>query len=232
MADLDKLQEIIGVRFKKLALLELALVHSSYINENPALAPVSNERLEYLGDAVLGFAFAECLYAKYPSASEGDLTRYRSQMVRGTTLADAAVRLGLGDYLFLGRGEESGGGRQKKANLAGAVEALIAAIYLDRGMVAAKEFIFRLLSVEIGELGDQSKVTDYKSRLQEIVQARNMPTPSYDTVEENGPGNERHFAAEVLVGKKVLGRGTGKSKKLAEVDAAREAMNNLGIAFT
>ena len=227
MADLALLQQKIGLHFDNLALLDLALVHSSYINENPGVAPASNERLEFLGDAVLGLVIAESLYQDFPGSPEGDLTRLRSALVRRETLAQIAGTIELGDYLYLGNGEEGGGGRNKPANLAGAFEALIAAIYLDRGLDAARNFITRLFGEEMYDLAQQALTTDYKSKLQEIIQAEKQITPIYEILEAIGPDHARQFTVEVRAEDQVLGRGTGKSKKAAEMEAARIALKNL-----
>lgn len=227
MNSLSKLQDSLGIHFKDTDLLQLALVHSSYVNENPELAPVSNERLEFLGDAVLGLVVAERLYHDLPNAEEGELTRLRSALVCRETLATIAARINLGQYLSLGIGEESGDGRNKPANLAGAFEALVAAIYLDQGIEIAREFILRLFGEEMYSQAHQGAGTNYKSRLQEILQARFQTTPVYQVIEAVGPDHAKQFTIEVKAGTKVLGRGTGKSKKAAEMEAARIALNNL-----
>jgi ribonuclease-3 len=224
LADLTALQRTLGISFNDLALLEQALVHSSYVNENPDLAPISNERLEFLGDAVLGLVVAEKLYQDFPRFSEGEMTRLRAALVRRDTLARVARAIGLGDYLYLGKGEEAGGGRRKPANLAGALEAAIAAICLDQGLTATKDFILRLLNPGLGKIVSQGLVVDYKSRLQELVQARGQQTPVYRVIEATGPDHDRRFTVEVKVGDAVLGRGSGKSRKAAETEAARMAL--------
>jgi ribonuclease III len=224
LPDLTLLQQTIGITFKTPALLELAMVHSSYINENPAEAPTSNERLEFLGDAVLGLIIAESLYQEYPDSPEGDLTRLRSSLVRRETLADVAHLINLGDYLFLGNGEESGGGRDKPANLAGAFESLIAAIYLDQGLDAARNFIKSFFGSEMHKQVQGGALADYKSKLQEIMQAERQITPEYQLISATGPDHDRQFTVEVRIGESVLGRGKGKSKKTAEMEAARSAL--------
>jgi ribonuclease III len=226
VVDLTRLQEKLGITFRTPALLELALVHSSYINENPAKAPASNERLEFLGDAVLGLVIAKSLYQKYPDSPEGDLTRFRSSLVRRETLADMARVIHLGDYLSMGNGEEAGGGRDKPANLAGAFEALIAAIYLDRGVKTAEDVLLSLFQIEISQQALQGAVTDYKSRLQEIMQAERQITPEYHIISATGPDHDRQFTVEVRIKDIVLGKGKGKSKKAAEMEAARIALEN------
>jgi ribonuclease III len=226
VVDLIGFQNKIGITFNTPALLELALVHSSYINENPAKAPASNERLEFLGDAVLGLVIAKSLYQKYPESPEGDLTRFRSSLVRRETLAYIAHSIQLGEYLYLGNGEEAGGGRDKPANLAGVFEALIAAIYLDRGLNIAEDFILKLFKPDIFKEALQGAVTDYKSRLQEIMQAERQITPEYQLINATGPDHDRQFTVEVRIREIVLGRGKGKSKKAAEMEAARIALEN------
>ena len=232
MADLSTLQEVLGVNFKNSSLLEQALVHDSYINENPELAPTSNERLEFLGDAVLGLIITARLYQDFPHSAEGELTRFRSLLVRRYTLARLATEINLGDYLHLGRGEEASGGRFKPANLASAFEALIAAIYLDRGLTSTRDITLRLFRYELEKLTNQVAGTDYKSQLQEFIQAQQQKTPSYHIIGATGPDHGPCFTAEVKVGDKLLGRGSGKSKKEAETEAARAALEKLKASFT
>jgi ribonuclease-3 len=227
MTHLKALQKTLKVRFRHPALLEQALVHSSYANENPTLAPASNERLEFLGDAVLGFVIAEELYKRFPQFSEGEMTRLRSALVQRDALAGTAKAIKLGDYLYLGRGEEASGGRLKLANLSGALEAIIAAIFLDRGLATARDFILRTTRQQLEEVPSRGVEADYKSRLQEIIQSRQQPMPSYKVVEATGPAHRRRFTVEVRVGKKALGRGSGKSKNAAETEAARTALEKL-----
>ena len=232
MADLAAFQKILGVSFKHPPLLEQALVHSSYINENPHLTPTSNERLEFLGDAVLGLVITERLYHNLPSFTEGEMTKLRADLVRQGTLARAARTIRLGDFLYLGRGEEASGGRHKPVNLAGGLEAVIAAIFLDQGSVAAKKFILKLLKEELEKAVTQGGEADYKSQLQEFIQAREQQTPAYYVVEAKGPDHDRRFTVEAKVGDTVLGRGTGKSKQAAEPEAARSALEQLPPNFT
>ncbi len=227
MAELAVLQEILGVSFKDLSRLEQALVHSSYINENPDFAPTSNERLEFLGDAILGSVVAEKLYQDLPSFTEGEMTKLRAALVRRDALARAARAISLGDYLYLGKGEEASGGRRKPVNLAGALEAVIAAIFLDQGSATAKNFILRLFNKELQKVVSQGAGVDYKSQLQELIQAREQQTPDYYVIEATGPDHDRRFTVEVRAGDTVLGRGSGKSKKEAETEAARSALETL-----
>ena len=231
MADLAALQQTLGISFNDPSLLEQALVHSSYVNENPSLA--SNERLEFLGDAVLGLVIAEKLYQDFPHFDEGEMTKLRAALVRGGTLARVARTIKLGDYLYLGKGEEASGGRRKPANLAGALEAMIAAIFLDQGLTTSNDFVLRLFNEELQRVGaSQEAGVDYKSQLQELIQAREQQKPTYQLVVAVGPDHDRRFTVEVRVGDTVLGKGSGKSKKAAETEAAHTALEQLPISFT
>ncbi len=232
MADLAELQQSLGVSFSDLSLLEQALVHSSYINENPSVTMTSNERLEFLGDVVLGLVVAEKLYWDFPRFSEGEMTRLRAALVCRETLARMARAIRLGDYLYLGKGEEASGGRRKPSNLAGALEAVIAAIFLDRGLTATKESILRLFDEEMERVVSRGVEVDYKSQLQELTQARQQPVPVYQLVEAVGPAHDRRFTVEVRIGDTVLGRGSGKSKKTAEAEAASSALQRFSTSFT
>jgi len=229
---LSALQEILGISFNDPSLLEQAMVHSSYINENPDFIPVPNERLEFLGDAVLGLVATEKLYLDYPHFDEGEMTRLRSALVSRVTLARIARNIGLGNYLYLGKGEEASGGRNKPTNLAGVLEAVIAAVFLDQGLAIAKDFIIRLLSEELEKVISQGVQTDYKSKLQEYVQSRQQQAPTYYVVEAEGPVHDRKFTVEVRVDNTVLGKGSSKSKKAAETEAARSALEGLSSNFT
>lgn len=232
LADLAALQEILGVSFDAPSLLEQAVIHSSYINENPGFATGSNERLEFLGDAILGLVVAEKLYQDFPDLSEGEMTRLRSVLVRRDTLARVAKATRLGDYLYLGKGEEASGGRHKSANLAGTLEAVIAAIFLDQGLAIARGFVLNLLNEELTRAIRRGAGADYKSQLQELIQSRQQLTPDYRLVEATGPDHDRSFTVEVRVGDTVLGMGSGRSKKLAETEAARSALKRLSASFT
>ncbi|MBA7656451.1 Ribonuclease 3 [subsurface metagenome] len=224
MANLAALQESLGVFFNDPSRLEQALVHSSYINENPNSAPASNERLEFLGDAVLGQVITEKLYHDLPDAAEGEMTKLRAALVSRDTLARVAGAIRLGDYLYLGKGEEASGGRNKTANLAGALEAVMAAISLDQSLATTKNSILRLFQPELEKVISQGAGVNYKSQLQELIQARGQPTPVYYVIEVKGPDHDRRFTVEVQVGDTVLGQGAGKNKKLAETEAARSAL--------
>ncbi len=208
-------------------LLEQAFVHPSYLNENPGFDGPDNERLEFLGDAVLNFIVAEKLYEEFPRLPEGVLTEIRASLVRRATLAELASHLGIGDCLLLGQGEEGNGGRSKPSNLANALEALIAALYLEQGLAEARRFILRELGPLLDEIKAGRTIPNYKALLQELVQKDKQQTPVYRLVEATGPDHDRQFTAEILVGGEALAKGTGKSKKAAESQAAREAWEKL-----
>jgi len=232
LADLAAWQEILGVSFNDPSLLEQALIHRSYINENPGFALASNERLEFLGDAVLGLAVAERLYQDFPHCTEGEMTKLRAALVCRDTLTRIARTIRLGDYLYLGKGEEASGGRHKSANLARAFEAVIGAIFLDQGSVTASDFILRLFTKELEKVASRGAGIDYKSRLQELIQARGEPAPVYHVIEAAGPDHDKRFTVEVRAGDIVLGKGSGKSKKAAETEAARSALERFSANFT
>jgi ribonuclease-3 len=227
LADLAALQESLGVPFNDLSRLRQALIHSSYVNENPSSALAANERLEFLGDAVLGLVITEKLYQELPAATEGEMTQFRAALVSQDTLARLAKVTGLGDYLYLGKGEETSGGREKPANLASALEAIIAAIFLDQNLATSKHFVLRLFQQELERVISQGGIVNYKTQLQELVQARGQPLPVYYLLEARGPDHEPQFTIEVRSGGTVLGQGVGKSKKLAETEAARSALEHL-----
>ncbi len=224
MADLAALQKALGVKFKNKSLLEQALVHDSYVNENPGIATTSNERLEFLGDAFLGLVVAEKLYREFPEAREGQMTQFRASLVRRESLARMAQGIGLGDHLYLGKGEEASGGRNKVPNLAGALEALLGALYLDRGLNKARDCTLRLLAPELERVTSTGVEVDFKSQLQEIIQARAQRPPTYVVVATAGPDHDRRFTVEVRLGHETLGRGAGRSKKAAELAAAQDAL--------
>lgn len=230
--DTAKLQDKLGVVFSNPSLLEQALVHSSYINENPDYTGGHNERLEFLGDAVLDCIIADKLYRDFPGLDEGEMTRLRAALVRRETLAGIARDIDLGAFLYMGKGEVASGGRNKAPNLAGAMEAVIAAVYLDLGWTVAGEVILNLYGDTLMKSAGQNSDLDYKSKLQEALQSRSQLTPSYRLVEETGPDHDKLFTVEVLAGDRVLSIGRGKSKKLAETEAARLALDQLGKGFT
>ena len=219
------LETAIGYRFRNITLLQNALTHSSYANERWHNSLLSNERLEFLGDSVLGMLVAEYLYRNFPDRPEGELTRMRADMVCETTLAAAANRIGLGDHLLLGHGEEQGGGRSRDSILADAVESVIAACFLDGGLDAALNFVrqFILVEVPVNKLHN----VDYKTQLQELVQQKKNQVLSYALVGESGPDHDKQFDVEVSLNGAIVGYGRGSSKKRAEQDAARAAIKKL-----
>jgi ribonuclease III len=227
VADQNELQKILGVPFQQQELLTQSLTHSSYANENPGTAPASNERLEFLGDAILGLIVAENLFLDFPTMAEGEMTRLRSILVKQETLARVAETIDLGEYLYLGKGEESSGGREKPANLARALEALIAAVYLDHGYEVTEQFVLEILDVELRRTLYQGTIIDYKSQLQETLQAKAQQTPVYVLIETSGPDHDKKFTVEVKLGNDVLATGIGRSKKKAETEAARIALEKL-----
>ncbi len=216
----------LGVKPLPEPLLVEALTHASYLNEADATA-TSNERLEFLGDALLGMVIANELFRRYPASGEGELTRMRADIVRGRTLAAAARRLRLGECIALGRGEESAGGRDRERNLAGALEAVIGAVYMAHGFRSGRTMIVRLLGPELKHLHREGSHIDAKSGLQHIVQARWHEPPEYVTVEEAPGGAGRRFTVEVRAAGTTLGRGEGSSKREAQQHAAKHAMATL-----
>jgi ribonuclease-3 len=226
LADLVALQESLGVSFNEPSQLRQALIHSSYLNENPGSAPTSNERLEFLGDAVLGVVITEKLYQELPEATEGEMTKLRAALVSRDTLARLARTAGLGNYLYLGKGEETSGGRDKPANLASTLEAVIAAAFLDQGPHTTRDLILRLFKQELKTVISQGDISNYKTQLQELLQARGQSLPFYHLLEAKGPEHEPQFTVEVHSGDTILGQGSGKSKKQAEARAARSALES------
>jgi len=227
MIDWNDCQKNLGISFHQKSLLEQAFVHSSYLNENPDFAWPSNERLEFLGDAILSFVVTEKLYKEFPKLAEGELTEIRASLVCRDTLAELASSLKLGDWLLLGRGEEASEGRAKASNLANTMEALIGALYLDQGLAKARRFILRQLKPELVKIKDGKTTPNYKALVQEFIQGQKRPTPVYRLVEAIGPDHSKQFTAEILVEGEALGRGIGKSKKTAESRAARAAWEKL-----
>jgi ribonuclease-3 len=225
--EFDALQKTIGYRFRDRGLLEHAMTHTSRANEDVTGGVVDNESLEFLGDAVLGFIIADTLFREFPDWDEGEKSKTKASMVSTFALGKQAERLHLGDHLLLGRGEEKTGGRRKQALLADTYEALIAAIYLDGGIDAARAFIKREFTSLIAEARKHGRAgaQDYKSGLQELVQARSQPLPEYRLVGTFGPDHEKRFEVEVLVGGESLARASGPSKKEAEQEAARLALS-------
>ena len=219
------LETAIGYQFKNITLLQNALTHSSYANEHWHNSLMSNERLEFMGDSILGMIVAEYLYCNFPDRPEGELTRMRADMVCEQALAAVAMRLELGKHMLLGHGEEQGGGRARASILADAVESVIAASFLDGGMAAAKAFVekYILCDVPVTRLHN----ADYKTTLQELVQQKKNQVLSYTMIGESGPDHDKRFTVAVSLNGAVIGQGTGSSKKRAEQDAARVAIEKL-----
>ena len=222
---ISDLEKAIGYRFKNISLLQNALAHSSYANERWHNSLMSNERLEFLGDSILGMTVADHLYRNFPDRPEGELTRMRADMVCEKTLAAVANQIGLGQHLLLGHGEERFGGRTRESILADAVESIIAACYLDGGFESAADFIrtFILCHVPVKRLQN----VDYKTKLQELVQRTKNQILTYTLVGESGPDHEKSFMVEVSLNGSAVGQGSGRSKKRAEQDAARVAIEKL-----
>jgi ribonuclease-3 len=224
----DQLETVLGLWFQERRLLEQALVHRSFVNEQGWSPSASYERMEYLGDAVLELTISDELYQRCPDMTEGELTKGRSALVRRETLAQVARKSNLGGYLSLGKGEESSGGRQRDSILAAAFEALVAAVYLDRGYAGARQFILRAMAEELEDFfcGDMPQENP-KSHLQEYVQGQGLSAPRYRVVSCEGPDHGPVFTVEVLVDGKVMGVGHGGSKAGAETTAARAALARL-----
>lgn len=222
----EALQRALELRFHDSTLLREALTHRSYLNEINQAWP-SNERLEFLGDSVLGMISTDYLYRRFGSQGEGELTNLRSALVRTETLARFAQSIELGDFLFLGRGEEMSAGRRRPGGLACAFEALLGSIYLDQGYEAARSFALGFLEPELDSVLEGRLHRNAKSALQELVQARSQKTPSYHLIEEIGPDHAKAFTVEVRIGDEVLGRGSDRSKRGAEQAAAEIALERL-----
>ena len=219
------LEKAIGYRFQNITLLQNALSHSSFANERWHDSLMSNERLEFLGDSILGMVVAEFLYRNYPDRPEGELTRMRADMVCETSLAKIADQIGLGQHLLLGHGEEQGGGRERSSILADAVESVIAACFLDGGMEPARVFIDRFVLCNVPE--QRMRNADYKTALQELIQQQKNQVLTYELTGQSGPDHDKRFAVRVLLNGTPIGSGEGTSKKRAEQDAARNALETM-----
>lgn len=221
------LEPKLGLTFRDPGLLQQALVHRSYVNEKGGTPGDSYERMEFLGDAVLELAISTQLYQLLPEHSEGELTKGRASLVCRETLARVARRLGLGDFILLGKGEESNGGRQRESTLAAAMEAVVAAVYLDQGFMEAQKFVLRALAQELDEYLQQGFAPgNPKSLFQELVQSQGFPTPSYRLSSSQGPDHDPVFTVEVVVDYQVVGRGQGSKKAYAEREAAQDALEH------
>lgn len=221
MSNLKELQELIGYRFCEEKLLRQALTHSSYANEKHMKKLSDNERLEFLGDAVLEVTSSEFLYRNYPMLPEGDLTKVRASLVCEPTLALCTKDMNLGSYLYLGKGEERTGGRERKSILSDALEAVIGAIYLDGGFEQARQFVERFILTDIEH---KKLFFDSKTLLQEVVQAQYDEALHYELLAEEGPDHDKHFRVEARIGERAVGEGSGHTKKAAEQEAAYQAL--------
>jgi len=228
---LGPLQERVGYRFRDIGLLEHALTHRSRAHEDASGGVIDNESLEFLGDAVLGFVMADMLFQRFPTHDEGYKSKVKASVVSANSLTRLAEKIDLGQYILLGRGEEKTGGRRKQAILADSFEAVIAAIYLDGGIDAAREFILKLFGPLLTEAGDMAAdavfTEDWKSALQEWLQAEGLGLPQYRLASAEGPDHRKRFDVEVLVAGQPSGRATGRSKKEAEQQAAKAALEKL-----
>ena len=228
MNEYKDLEKLIEIKFKNTDLLKLAFTHRSYLNEHRGENIKSNERIEFLGDAVLELIATEYLYEKYPKQTEGEMTNFRSALVQGKQLAVIARQLGLGKYLFLSNGEENSGGREKNYILANTLESLIGAIYLDAGFQKAKKFVHDFVLSSLDEIIEKELHIDPKSKFQEIIQEKMEVTPIYKTLSESGPDHNKRFEAGVFVNNELIAKGIGGSKQLAEENAAVQALIKKG----
>lgn len=220
------LEKALGIHFQNPTLLQMALTHRSYIYETAGEGLNSNERLEFLGDSVLAFISADYLYRTFPNLSEGELSDVRAILVRGETLANFAREIELGNFLLMGKGEQSSGGSQRV--LASAFEAILAAMYLDQGLETVQRFLLPRLEPLAHNIVSKRLFKDPKSLFQELAQAHDGFTPSYRLISQEGPSHNREFTVEVLLGEQVAGRGQGRNKQAAEQEAARAALLGRG----
>ena len=221
---LENLEKNLQYKFKDINLLKQALTHSSFAYENKVK---SNEKLEFLGDSILEFVSSEYIYKKYPKLTEGEMTKVRASVVCGESLSNVARKNNVGEFLYLGKSEKVSGGQNRKAVLEDAVEAIIAAIYLDGGIESAKKFIFDSLEEEIDKATKHVGVKDYKTVLQEVLQKNGTVNIEYEITNEQGPDHDKTFYAQVKLDGKVLAKGEGKSKKVAEMHAAQKALQEM-----
>lgn len=224
MKNYKELEKIVNINFKNLELLDNAFVHKSYVNEHRKEGIKDNERLEFLGDAVLELAATRHLFEKCPDRNEGDMTSFRSALVKGKHLAEISESLNLGKYLYLSNGEEKSGGREKKYILANVLEALIGAIYLEHGYEEAEKFITKFILTRLDEIIEQGSHIDAKSRFQEICQEKEDFTPYYEVIEEHGPDHDKYFTMGAYINGVLIAHGTGSSKQKAEEEAAINAL--------
>src|SRR3972149_7216547 len=224
--NLDQIESLLGLKFKNKDILKTAFIHRSYLNEHPEEKLPHNERLEFLGDSVLGMIVSKYIYEKYPNHTEGDLTNNRSSIVNAKSLSKAASLLKLGGYLYLSRGEESTGGRIRQFLLANTFEALIGAIFLDLGLAETKKFLSNYLLPSLEEIVEKKLYKDFKSQLQEKLQESVGTTPVYKIIEERGPDHAKIFRSAVFIDKEKIADGSGPSKQEAEQEAAKAALEN------
>lgn len=227
MMDLREFQAQVGLHFNDVRLLEQALTHRSYLNEHAGEMLQHNERLEFLGDAILDFLTADALYFRYPDMPEGELTRLRAALVRTETLAQVAAECRIGEVLRMARGEEASGGRERQRNLCDAFEAVVGALYLDQGLSSAAEFVLPRLTPRLEHILAEGLHIDARSMFQEWSQATLNVTPLYRTIESSGPDHQKEFMVEVVIGDQIVAQGGGRSKQLAAQSAARAAMKHL-----
>ena len=231
MSEINELEDKLGIKFRDKSLLQRALTHRSYLNEHPHFPFEDNERLEFLGDAVLDFITGEWLYHRFPELREGPLTSLRSALVRRETLARFASQLDLGSYLLMGHGEAESGGRERSGTLCAAFEALVGALYLDQGLEPLDELLEPLITPEVTRTLKEHSHKDAKSRLQELAQANMHRTPRYNTVAESGPDHAKEFTVQVTIGGQAYGEGYGPSKQIAAQAAAQAALDRLEEAY-
>jgi len=227
LRDLNQLQSELGLYFHSSALLKQSMVHSSYLNENPDFHFQDNERMEFLGDALLNMIVAEKLFHEFPDFPEGKLTEIRVSLTRQEKLAEKASAINLGEYMLLGRGEDASGGRKRRNNLANTFEALIAALFLDKGIEECRLFIVGTFQDDLQSIKAGKIKPNFKALLQELTQADYRALPEYEVIESTGPDHDREFHVAVSLNEVVLAIGTGKSKKTAEAHAARLAYEKL-----
>ena len=225
--NLITLEKSIKYSFNNKSNLLLALTHSSFANENKKLKLYSNERLEFLGDAVLNMVISEKIFLDYPDLNEGEMTKIRAAIVCETSLAKYANKINLAEYLLLSKGEELTGGRSRPSILADVFEALIGAIYIDGGINKAKKFINNVMRNAIDEVIENQEDPDYKTHFQEIIQRKGENKIQYEVIEEKGPDHDKIFVTQLKVNEKVMGKGRGKSKKAAEQNAAKDALERM-----
>ncbi len=224
---MNNIEKKLGIQFNNKELLNRALTHRSFLNENRGIGLKNNERLEFLGDAVLELIISSKLFNIYPGRAEGELTGIRSALVRTESLAEESRRLDVGKYLLMSKGEEDSGGRDKDYLLANAYEAILGAIYLDRGLEECSNFVERTVLKQLDFIVKNELFIDPKTKIQELIQAKYKITPTYEVVEEKGPDHEKYFTVVLKIGDKFSCKGYGASKQKAEEDAAQKAIKNI-----